>query len=92
MFIAQDIQKRRKPRRGGMERGEGHAAPTGLAGIIGGAVTITMALLRSWARTASRCECCPERPNKTDPPNPPMMLLFHISHPWRRGGDLRRST
>ena len=41
----------RKPQRGDMELfGTGHAAPTGLAGIIAGAVSIDMSLLRSLAR------------------------------------------
>jgi hypothetical protein len=30
------------------------------------------------------------RHNKADAPNPAMMPRFHISHPWRRAGDLRR--
>ena len=51
-------QNRLKPHRGGMVRsGKGHAAPTELERIIGGAVTINTSLLRSWAWAGLRWIC-----------------------------------
>lgn len=48
MPIAPDNQNQDQPRRGGMWRfRSGHAAPIGLAAIIGGAVTIDLPLLWS---------------------------------------------
>ena len=51
-------QNRLQPHRGDMVRsGEGHAAPTELERIIGGAVAINVSLLRSWAWAGLRCIC-----------------------------------
>ena len=48
MFIARDLENRRKPRRGGIELAEpGHAAPTGLEEFVWGMIAINMSLLRS---------------------------------------------
>jgi len=54
-WAARQAAKAHKPRRGDMVLSRTcHAAPTGLAERIGGAVAITMPLLRSWSRVASR--------------------------------------
>ena len=57
MFIVRETkQNRLKPLRGGMFRsGVAHAAPTELERLVGRAITINMALLRSWTLALLAC-------------------------------------